>query len=134
MNEAHIGFIRGLKKMTPDNDKRDNAAVLPCVIVSHTWGKSEIDGQPDDLDWKEFWRVCKEEYPLHSICSGAPFTNEKAIKVVERYYAKRAITDVPKNRIDPQKRNKPLVLEIGYGFGAAAKTFYDAGYRYYGID
>lgn len=110
--------------VTPDNDKRDASDKFPCCVTFGDWNKKEIDNQPEGFDWQQFWRDCKEYYPLHSVAGGYTFKNEEQIKDEE-------YRNVP---VDVLPKRKGKVLEIGFGFGGAARRFKEKGFKYYGID
>ena len=123
-NEECKTHLKMVKKITPDNNRRNASDKFPCGISFRDWGKAEIDNLPEDFDWQEFWRDCKTDYPLHSVAGGYMFKNERKIKKEE--YQKVPVDILPVN--------KGKVLEIGYGFGGAAKLFKEKGFKYYGID
>lgn len=81
----------------------------------------------DSLDWKNFWKICKEYFPLHSVNGGA--ASKWDVSRWERGYVtekiKSSITDL---------QNK-TVLEIGYGYGYTGIELIERyNVDYYGID
>ena len=116
-NEECKTHLKMVKKITPDNNRRNASDMTPCGVAFREWGKTEIDNLPEDFDWQEFWRDCKTDYPLHSVAGGYMFKNERKIKKEE--YQKVPVSILP--------ANKGKVLEIGYGFGGAAKLFKEKG-------
>ena len=101
-----------------DNGKREYDKTSPCALVFAN-DKNEIDNPffPNPEDWKQFWKICKKEYPLHSVAGHNCFSTPKAIETSEK--------NVFINQIKPIVNNNKLlsgnILEIGYGFGAVGK-------------
>lgn len=122
--------IKKVKNIVGDNDVRKDDSILPCCIDFYNWKADEIDNTPEDFNWKEFWKDCKEEYPLHSVSGGYHFNNEEKIIYLEE---KKVEINLLRNLIETKSTN-PSVLEIGYGFGGAAKKFENNGFIYTGID
>ena len=125
-NEEIKEHLEKVKKISEDNDTRKDGS-FPCGISVYDWKSEEIDNLPKDFDWQEFWKDCKEYYPLHSV-SGKTTTIYNIITWEENKVPMNWI----KNNI--RKKKNPSVIEIGYGFGGAAKTFEKNGFKYKGID
>lgn len=122
--------IKKVKNRVGDNDVRKDDSMFPCCLEFCDWNANEIDNIPEDFNWKEFWEDCKEEYPLHSVAGGYIFNTEEKI----RFYEERNVKiDLLRDEIKTKSTN-PSVLEIGYGFGGAAKKFENNGFIYTGID
>lgn len=122
--------IKKVKDRVGDNDSRNDDSIFPCCAAFHDWKADEIDNLPEDFNWKEFWGDCKKEYPLHSIAGGCYFKTGKMIFDIEE---KKVQINLLRNAIETESTN-PSVLEIGYGFGGAAKRFENNGFIYTGID
>lgn len=122
-------FIENITQLAFDNDKRNGNDIQPCVLNSTKWTNKDIDNLPEDFDWQLFWYTCKKYYPLHSVAGGYMCNSEETIKEIE--YNRMPINDLM-GCIDKPKGKK--VLEIGYGYGGAAKRFHEYGFKYTGID
>ena len=128
-NEQAKKHIKAVTKIVGDNGLWQQDGRRPDSIVFSAWGAEEIDNVPKNFNWQEFWRDCKKEYPLHSVSGSA--RSESDIVLYERF-------SVPiikfNNNIKERMIVHPRVLEIGYGFGGAAKNFIENCYDYTGID
>ena len=117
------------KTVSPDNDTRQRNEPWPCLVNDHDVTLDEIDNPGEDFNWQEFWRECKREYPLHSVAGGLTYSTPE---IISRCEEQQVPHFAPKLKPEPNKKLK--VLEIGYGYGGAAKRFHALGFDYYGID
>ena len=114
-----------------DNDERSVFSVPPCSVCTEEFTKDDIDDPPfEDGDWREFWRLSKQNFPLHSVCGGAWWITEGLITNNEEDNMKTHLKLMYKR---PKLKNK-RVLEIGYGFGGAGLFLIKEGADYKGID
>lgn len=123
MNGDYKELLLYAKLNIGDNNERD-ASMIPCA-VSYKWDMDDVDNVPEDFNWKQFWIDCKRMFPYHSVSGGKYFDNETKIKGVE-------LNKCPILLAEDYKYKK--VLEIGYGYGGAARHFNTLGFQYYGID
>jgi 2-polyprenyl-3-methyl-5-hydroxy-6-metoxy-1,4-benzoquinol methylase len=102
----------------------------PCSIC-YPFTKDDIDN-PDfnEEDWKEFWRMSKEYYPLHSVYGGRLGKDVETIISSEKSKLREQLRMIYKK---PRMKGK-RVLEIGYGFGGAGLDMIKMGADYTGID
>lgn len=142
MKTNYKEFIPKIKERHKDNDERSCYEASPCGFCEE-FCKADIDN-PDfgDGDWADFWRVAKEEYPLHSVCGGASWDSPAVIKKSESDMVKKHLRRIYRddNKTSTDIINFPFliegkkVLEIGYGFGGAGKFMIESGADYRGID
>lgn len=142
MKTSYKEFIPLTKKYHKDNDERTMYDKSPCCFCEE-FCKEDIDN-PDfgDGDWADFWRVAKEEYPLHSVYGGYNGDSPDFIKKSESDLVKKHLRFLywDDNETSVNLINFPFfiegkkVLEIGYGFGGAGKFMIESGADYCGID
>lgn len=142
MKTNYKEFIPKIKERHKDNDERSCYEASPCGFCEE-FCKADIDN-PDfgDGDWADFWRVAKEEYPLHSVYGGASGDSPAIIKKSESDMVKKHLRLIywDDNETSTGLINFPFfiegkkVLEIGYGFGGAGKFMIESGADYRGID
>ena len=113
----------------------DGKSFYSCSLITETLSKLKIDKPKlKNKEWKEFWKLCKESFPLHSIHGTAK--NVKEIEVQERNQAHFSnFLDLPIKTYN--KLYKGRVFEIGYGYGYFGKQIMDKNIwdaDYYGID
>ena len=135
-------FVKNLKTKPNcgDNGTRDHYSNLPCCAVLDNVNKEDID-KPffrEEKGWKQFWEICKKEYPLHSVCGGNSFNSPNMIESYEYNNTNGRILNIIKDLFGEKYLKKILkgnVLEIGYGYGGMGKYLMD-NYEsdYYGID
>ena len=107
--------------------------VPSCVITSKKLFDVKVD-KPlfNDNEWKKFWELCKEMFPLHSVHGTA-----QNISQIESWERSQANTYNFLNMPTNTKLYRGKVFEIGYGYGCFGKEImkkdtWDADY--YGID
>lgn len=112
-----------------DNDERTVGEKSPCCVC-YEFTKDDIDKPPfEEEEWKEFWRMSKENYPLHSVYGGTSGDSPEAIINSEENEIEKHLK-VMGVRVKRGMR----VLEIGYGFGGAGLYLIKKGADYTGID
>lgn len=133
--EKLINWLKFLKSKDElkDNDERNNP-LNPCSFVKKDKTVADIDNPffDSEEDWKEFWEIVKEYYPLHSVCGGSTYDSPEKIIQNESDRIENIIQYLwmPENWLNGKK-----ILEIGFGFGGAGHYLmkkYKA--NYHGID
>ena len=134
MNNDHVKIhLAKVKSIVGDNNERNQYSRVPCIIAFKEWTHKEIDNLPKDFNWQEFWKDCKEQYPLHSVAGDPYYDNPD--KIITQEYGQVPMRKFITWRDKTVHRGrKPKVLEIGFGFGGAADRFTTNGYEYTGID
>lgn len=124
--DAYFSHMRENHK---DNDERMMGEKSPCSFCCE-FTKDDIDN-PDfeEGDWKEFWRLSKENYPLHSVYGGVSGNSPEVIIESEENEIKKHL-----DMMGLRPKRGMRVLEIGYGFGGAGLYLIKKHVDYTGID
>lgn len=133
MTGGFDGYFARMKALCKDNDERGVHDTYPCPVC-YSFTKDDIDNPPfGDGEWKEFWRMSKENFPLHSVCGGRSGNSAAAVISIEKDCLQKHLYAIYGKRWSEEIRGK-RVLEIGYGFGGAGIFLIDGGADYVGID
>ena len=128
--DKYFSFVKDTLK-EKDNDERKPGERFPCSNCT-PFGKEDIDNPPfEEEDWQEFWRLSKENYPLHSVYGGY-YGSSKEVIVQSEEYELNSHLDMMHKKVKKLKGRR--VLEIGYGFGGAGLALIKKGADYTGID
>ena len=112
-----------------DNDERRYGEKNPCSFCN-PFSKDDIDNPPfEEGEWKEFWRISKENFPLHSVYGGASGNSPEVIIESEKDEFERHL-----KLMDVRIKRGTRVLEIGYGFGGVGLYMIKKHADYTGID
>lgn len=134
--EYLISWLSKLKEKEEcgDNNER-NSKIYPCCYSPKAKTKEDIDNPffiETEEDWSEFWEICKEYYPLHSVFGGYNGKTPEYIKTSEVKEFIKRIENYSKLNKNTLSKN---VLEIGFGFGGCGHYLMNK-YKsnYHGID
>lgn len=119
-----------------DNDCRLDEIPQPCTYFGSeesAHDENAIDNPffSEERDWKEFWEICKEYYPLHSIAGSNTLYSKEKIIENEKNEMKLILHELGLTDLLEYKN----VLEIGFGFCGAGKYLTEeCNANYDGID
>jgi hypothetical protein len=136
MIEDYEDLIKSVRTLVKDNNESvcevDGEKLPPCGLMTSKLAALASDKpQFGENEWKKFWAVCKEHFPIHSVCGTAH--SVEAVEFFEREQVKNCMLDILENRCIVNNR----VFEIGYGYGGFGKEIMRKdtwNADYYGID